>query len=217
MAALLPPRGGRPTREESERTEGRILDVATALFFRQGFAATSMEQVAGCTRIAKRTLYMRFRDKAALFRGVVDRQVNGWRGSFEVSATAPETLPAALEEAARGILRVALEPAALALHRMVVAEAERFPELATTLAGISTAGVEWVAALLARFPEGARLAPEDRMFVAEQFLLMVVSGPRRRALGLGQPLNQAGLARWAERSVELFLNGLKGSGRRATE
>ncbi|MGH7101975.1 MAG: TetR/AcrR family transcriptional regulator [Acetobacteraceae bacterium] len=210
VAAVLPRHGGRPRREESERTEGRILDIATGLFFRQGFAVTSMEQVAAAARISKRTLYMRFRDKAALFRGVVDRQVSGWRGAFGAAAAAPATLPDALHEAARGILQVALEPAALALHRMVVAEAERFPELAATLAGTSAAGVAWVAALLATFPEGARLSPEDRLFAAEQFLLLVVSGPRRRALGLGRPLDEAGAALWAERSVNLFLNGLRG-------
>ncbi|MDA8050236.1 MAG: TetR/AcrR family transcriptional regulator [Rhodospirillales bacterium] len=190
--------------------EGRILDVATGLFFCQGFAATSMEQVAAVARISKRTLYARFHDKAALFRGVVDRRVSGWRGSFEAEAEQPETLPAALKEAASGILRVALEPAALALHRMVVAEAERFPELARTLAAKSAAGVEWLAALLGSFPEGARLSPEDRAFAAEQFLMLVVSGPRRRALGLGRPLDATGLALWAERSVALFLGGLGG-------
>ena len=210
-AAVLRPRhGGRPSREESGRTEGRILDVARALFFRQGFAATSMEQVAAVAGISKRTLYARFRDKAALFHGVVDRQVSGWRGSFEAGAKAPDTLPDALLEAAHGILHVALEPEALALHRIVVAEAERFPELARTLASTSAAGMEWVAALLARFPAGARLSPERRMFAAEQFLLLVVSGPRRRALGLGRPFDPAGLATWAERSVALFLNGIEG-------
>ncbi|MGH7122001.1 MAG: TetR/AcrR family transcriptional regulator [Acetobacteraceae bacterium] len=207
--ALRPHHGGRPSREESSRTEGRILDVAKGLFFRQGFAATSMEQVAATARISKRTLYARFHDKAALFRGVVDRQVSGWRGHFEAEASAPGSLPAALLQAANGILSVALEPEALALHRIVVAEAERFPELARTLAAASTAGVEWLAALLARFPAGARLPPEERMFAAEQFLLMVVSGPRRRALGLGHPLDAAGLASWATRSVAFFLTGLQ--------
>ncbi len=208
--ALKPRHGGRPSREESGRTEGRILDVARSLFFRQGFAATSMEQVAAVAHISKRTLYARFRDKAALFRGVVDRQVGTWRGSFEAGAKPPESLPAALLEAAHGILHVALESEALALHRIVVAEAERFPELARTLAATSTAGIEWLASLLARFPEGARLSPAQRIFAAEQFLLLVVSGPRRRALGLGRPFDRAGLASWAERSVELFLDGFRG-------
>jgi len=190
--------------------ESRILEVATTLFFRQGFAATSMEQVAAVARISKRTLYARFRDKGALFRGVIDRQVGGWRGSFEAEARQPANLEAALREAAVGILRVALDPAALALHRMVVAEAERFPELAETLAGISVSGVEWLVALLGSFPEGACLSPQDRFFAAEQFLMLVVSGPRRRALGLGRPLDSPGLAAWAERSVALFLSGLAG-------
>lgn len=187
--------------------------MAKGLFFRQGFAATSMEQVAAAARISKRTLYARFHDKAALFRGVVDREVSGWRGHFEAEANAPKTLSAALLQAASGILAVALEPEALALHRIVVAEAERFPELAQTLAATSEAGVEWLAALLARFPEGAGLSPDERSFAAEQFILMVVSGPRRRALGLGRPLDAAGLASWAARSVAFFLTGL--GGRRA--
>jgi TetR/AcrR family transcriptional regulator, mexJK operon transcriptional repressor len=201
--------GGRPSRAEAGKIEGRILDVATRLFFRHGFAATSMERVAAAAHISKRTLYARFRDKAALFRSVVDRQVRGWRGSFEAQTQRPDSLADALREAAGGILRVALEPEALALHRMVVAEAERFPELARTLSATSAAGGEWLAGLLRSFPEAAALSADDLAFAAEQFLMLVVSGPRRRALGLGRPLDAAGLAAWAEGSVTLFLDGVQ--------
>lgn len=201
--------GGRPSRAESERIEGRILDVATALFFRDGFAATSMERVASAARISKRTLYARFSDKAALFHDVVDRQIARWRRSFETGAARPQSFPAALKEAAEAILRIALEPEALALHRIVVAEAERFPELARTLSATSSGGVDWLADLLRQSPDCAALDPGDIAFAAEQFLMLVVSGPRRRALGLGRPLDAAGLAAWAERSVALFLEGAR--------
>lgn len=210
LAHTITPRsGGRPSRVEAEKIEGRILDVATGLFFRQGFAVTSMEQVAAVARISKRTLYARFRDKAALFHDVVERKVGLWRGSFEAELEYPDSLEAALRQAAEGILRVALEPEALALHRMVVAEAERFPELARTLSATSAAGAEWLSHLLRSWPEGEGLTPDELAFTAEQFLLMVVSGPRRRALGLGRPLDATGLAAWVERSVALFLNGVR--------
>ena len=204
--------GGRPSRVESGKIEGRILDVATGLFFRHGFAATSMEQVAAGAHISKRTLYARFRDKAALFRGVVDRQMSLWRATFDARAERPQPLAAALREAAEGVLRVALAPEALALHRMVVAEAERFPELARTLSATSASGVEWLHDLLRRSPEVGPLSPDEVVFAAEQFLMLVVSVPRRRALGLGRPLDSAGLAAWAERSVALFLEGVRRRG-----
>ncbi len=204
-----PRHGGRPSRPESEKIEGRILAVATTLFFRQGFAATSMEQVAGGAHISKRTLYARFRDKAALFCGVVDRQIEAWRIAFDGPALSHQPLFASLREAAKGILRVALAPEALALHRMVVAEAERFPELANTLSAAGAAGVEWLCDLLRRSPELGELPPEALAFAAEQFVMLVVSVPRRRALGLGRPLDEASLAAWSESSVSLFLDGVR--------
>ncbi len=199
--------GGRPSRSESEKIEGRILEIATALFFRHGFAATSMEQVAAAAHVSKRTLYARFHDKAALFRGVVDCRIGLWRAAFAARIGRSQTLAASLKEAAEGILQVALAPDALALHRMVIAEAERFPELAHALSAAGGYGIEWLVDLLRRSPELGTLPPDALAFAAEQFLMLVVSAPRRRALGLGRPFDEAGLAAWAEQSVSLFLDG----------
>jgi hypothetical protein len=44
---------------------------------------------------------------------------------------------------------------------------------------------------------------------AEQFILMVVTGPQRRALGLGAPLSQAEIGRWIAETVALFLDGCR--------
>jgi hypothetical protein len=41
-------------------------------------------------------------------------------------------------------------------------------------------------------------------------MVMVVAGPRRRALGLGTPLSPEELELWAKRTVRLFLDGLRG-------
>lgn len=52
----------------------RILREARALFTRHGFAAVSMQQIAGAAGVNKATLYHHYRDKEALFLAVVERE-----------------------------------------------------------------------------------------------------------------------------------------------
>jgi hypothetical protein len=48
----------------------------------------------------------------------------------------------------------------------------------------------------------------DPIWAAEQFMVLVLSVPQRRGLGLGAPLDTAGQEIWAKRAVDLFLDGL---------
>jgi len=74
----------------------------------------------------------------------------------------------------------------------------------------AAAGIERIARHLeARIATG-EIRQIDVRFAAEQFILMVVTGPRRRALGLGTPLNPAALADWIDQTVEMFLQGCGG-------
>src|SRR6185437_6092317 len=75
--------GGRPSRLASAQLSDRILDVATALFLRDGFGATSIEAVAKRAGISKRTFYHRFRGKEVLFEAVVRRLIERWTPSFD--------------------------------------------------------------------------------------------------------------------------------------
>jgi hypothetical protein len=52
--------GGRPSREAAALLRDKILDVATALFLRDGYGAVSIEMIARDARISKRTFYQRF-------------------------------------------------------------------------------------------------------------------------------------------------------------
>jgi AcrR family transcriptional regulator len=205
-------RGGRPSRAEAERLGERILAVATELFLAEGYGATSIEAVAQRARISKRTFYHRFPDKAALFAAVVHRVVAGLRPPANVPLIDGVTIDAILERLARLILRAALSPSALALNRLITAEAQRFPELAAIVAGEGAAAeaVGLIAGLLDRESAGGFFRLDDTRFAAEQFLQMVVSAPRRRATGLGAPMTAAELDAWAVKSVNLFLNGCRG-------
>lgn len=202
--------GGRPSRLESARLSDRILDVATALFLGDGFGATSIEAVAKRAGVSKRTFYHRFSGKEMLFEAVVRRMIERWTPPFDEALLNAPDLASALRRAAEHMLRVALTPEALALHRMVIAEARRFPGLARILHELgAAAAIERIAGEFDRRIAAGEMRRMDSRFAAEQFILMVVTGPQRRALGLGGPLCPGELAHWIAESVGLFLEGCR--------
>jgi len=207
-------RGGRPSREAAARLGEQILDVATGLFLANGYGATSVEDIARRARISKRTFYHRYPDKRALFGAVITRIVERIRppGGEASLFTDPGPLDQALLHIARVTLRMALTPEALALYRVIISEAARFPDIAAVIAeqGRTQKGVMQIAALLAHDAEAKPSTPQAREFAAAQFLQMVMAVPLRRALGLGQPMTEGELDAWARNTVALFLNGYRG-------
>jgi TetR/AcrR family transcriptional repressor of mexJK operon len=199
-----PNRGGRPTRQDAPLITERILDTATELFLRDGYGAVSLEAVASAAGVSKRTLYARFAGKAALFQVVVARLVARWLPAFDAGLGQAQGLEATLLAAARVVLATALMPEAVALHRLIVAEIGRFPELGHVLheagAGI---GHERLASVL------GRAGVADPVWAAEQFMTLVLTVPQRRALGLGVALDAAAQQDWAMRAVALFLRGVE--------
>lgn len=203
-------RGGRPSRSESALLRDRILDVATELFLGHGFGATSIEEVARRAGISKRTFYHRFHGKEDVFEAVVRRLIERWLPPFDAALLDAPTLTEALQRTAEHMVRVALTPEALALHRIVVAEARRFPGLARIMHELGAAsGIERIAGDFHRRIAVGELGPIDPRFAAEQFILMAVTGPQRRALGLGTAMNAAELAAWVRNTVALFLEGCR--------
>jgi hypothetical protein len=93
----------------------------------------------------------------------------------------------------------------------MIAEAQRFPELAAIAAreGSRTEVVGRIAAMLDREARAGRLAIDRTEFAAEQFLQMVISQPQRRSLVLGQSMTESELEVWADDCVGLFLNGCR--------
>src|SRR5271170_4934576 len=119
-------RGGRPSQAQAARLRGKILDAAADVFFTEGYGAASIEAIAKRARIAKRTLYSRFRDKADLFGGVVHHVVENLRPS-NTEQLFRGSGPEILHHLAEVILHASLNPQALALNRLILAEATRFP------------------------------------------------------------------------------------------
>ncbi len=205
-------RGGRPSRADALRLRERILVAGTELFLAEGYGSTTIEAVARRARVSKRTFYDRFDDKAALFAAVVHRIIEHIRPPPEVPLLAGATLPDVLCRLAGFILRAALSPQAIALHRLVHAESGRFPELVRAVAsdGSTSEGIALISSLLERELRGSKLSEEARGFAAQQFIFMVVTLPQRRALGFGTPMTERELEAWADKVVGLFLDGCRG-------
>jgi AcrR family transcriptional regulator len=208
-------RGGRPSRQQSIMLSDRILDVATVLFLSHGFGATSIEAVAKRAGISKRTFYHRFRGKEMLFEAVVRRLIEQWLPPFDAALLEAPDIAESLRRVGEHMLKVVLTPEALALHRMVIAEARLFPQLARIMHDLGAAsGIERIARHLHGRIEAGEFPPVNTRFAAEQFILMMVTGPQRRALGLGQPFTPAELSQWIAATVALFLDGCRGMANR---
>jgi AcrR family transcriptional regulator len=205
-------RGGRPTRADALLLRQRILKVATELFLAEGYGSTSIEAVAARAGISKRTLYHRFDDKAALFQAVVHDIIERIRPPTGMPLIEGANLREILRRLAGMILRAGLSPPALALHRLVMSESVRFPELAQAVTGDSSnrEATGLIGGLLARELRDSKLSADSCAFASEQFIFMVVTVPQRRALGYGVPMTAAELDSWAERAVDLFLGGCRG-------
>lgn len=189
----------------------RLLDAATELLLKQGYGATSIESIARRARVSKRTFYHRFADKSALTSAVVTRLIDRQRPPAQMPLIAGEGIERKLIHLGGLILRAALSPPVLALHRLIVAESGRFPALAQAVA--RAGGREEAVALIAGLlqSELRSTAPDEARarFGAEQFLQLIVSRPQLQALGLGSPMQASELDAWVRGSVELFLDGFR--------
>jgi len=116
-------------------------------------------------------------------------------------------MEAILYKIAEAILHAALSPKTLALHRIIIAEATRFPELAlaVTQQGTRQEAIKRIAALLSK--DAPLSSTHNAVFAAEQFIHMLIAAPQRRALGMEKPLTAQELKMWVTDTIRLFLHG----------
>ena len=64
-------------RADAETRQRRIVDAATTLFVDQGFAGTSIDQIAAAADVSPQTVYATFGSKAAVLSRAIDVAVVG--------------------------------------------------------------------------------------------------------------------------------------------
>jgi len=124
-------RTGRPDAQSIEVLNRHILATATMLFAQQGYAATSIEQIAALAEIGKQTIYRRYASKEELFIAVVLEMIHGVLDSPLQLDVKPENCMDTLRELCWNLMNVPFSrPQSMALYRIMIAESARFPELA---------------------------------------------------------------------------------------
>jgi AcrR family transcriptional regulator len=117
-------------RRKAERP-GEILEAAFEEFVQKGYAATRLEDVAARAGVTKGTIYFYFENKEQVFTAMVrefSRPVHVQAEEFaeSSSSTSPEFLRAYLCFLYRIL---ATDPRGREIFRLLIAEANRFPEL----------------------------------------------------------------------------------------
>ena len=182
----VPIRGDR----RSARKRRAIMDAATVLFLRDGYRRTSMDQVAADAVVSKPTVYSHFEDKEQLFREIVlGVTANSEQIITELTSAlyagdinTVADLRIVLTDLARRYIDGVLRPNVLALRRLVISEAERFPDLARTYyEQAPSRAIDVIADALRRFEERGLLDLDDARLAAAQFAYLVLGIPQDRA------------------------------------
>ncbi|WP_202353341.1 TetR/AcrR family transcriptional regulator [Mesorhizobium sp. 113-1-2] len=120
-----------PRRLRMAETRASILRAARPILLRDGLGGTTLDRVAAEGGIAKMTLYRHFPSKEALFEGLVTAMCEYMREEIENAAPPDINKPRAdrLAEELHAFITALLEPDALALYRLIVADGWRFPAL----------------------------------------------------------------------------------------
>src|SRR6478736_805937 len=63
-------------RRAPTKRPGEIIEAALALFVEKGFAATRLDDVAARAGLSKAAIYLYFKDKTALFQGVIRQAIS---------------------------------------------------------------------------------------------------------------------------------------------
>jgi AcrR family transcriptional regulator len=206
-------RTGRPPREFAGEVETRILDAARRVFLERGLAGASMDEIAGLACAGKPTIYARFPGKEALFTAVVMQSIATNIARYEAHTPTGATIEDRLDSVAATVLQWILVSDAISLMRVAIAEAPRFPDLASSVYGMGRErGAQAVARLLAEAAQSDELgtlpafAPERVKTTTRFFQDLVLLPLVMRAL-FGEKLKQlrTEIGPHVARSVAFFI------------
>jgi TetR/AcrR family transcriptional repressor of mexJK operon len=202
-------RGGRPTQKEAERRHRTLLKTATRLFLKNGWDGTSIDEISRQSGIAKRFIYARYADKAALFIGALQRFIEEHAQTLQLSEQIPTNVDQGLYALGKRLLALALRPDALTFHRLFMAEAHRFPELARLFVEHNRRrGLGDIEQTLRSYADRGDIELGNPQIRAEQFFILVVGVPQRMAMLIGRA-PPAEDDRRLRAAVRLFLDGCR--------
>lgn len=193
-----------------DRKHRLIVEAAAVTFLANGYAGTSMDDVAAAAAVSKQTVYKHFADKKQLFADVVLATTDQVTSVVRmVSAAIEDTtdLEQGLCELARSLLVTLMQPEMLRLRRLVIAKADEFPDIGTAWYEQGFGRV--LSALGSRFAEltgCGLLRADDQLLAANHFVGLLLWIPVNRAMFTGDHTSsKAELESYADAAAKTFL------------
>ena len=192
----------------SDRKRQAVLRGAAEIFVEQGFAVASMDRIAAAAGVSKRTVYKHFRSKRELFDTFITTK---WAELIEwpLEKMDPKGDPShELERFATEMLARLLNPNALKILRMVVAEFLRSPELGRDFfQKTRSLGLDELSAYLEGATRAGLMRVEDPALAAGQFHALIkdsIFWPRMMGM-MDESNDETELERLLHSSIDLFV------------
>ena len=164
------------TRRQRNAADKRraILQGARDVFMALGFGGASMDAIAEAASVSKMTLYRYFESKEALFAGLIEAQCERILEQDPAVPLAGLPVREGLTRFGERLLATVFAPETLALHRIVLAEVNRFPELGILFYRSGPErNISALADYLAELRTSGRLEIDDPRKFAEEFFELV--------------------------------------------
>lgn len=196
-----------PKRKLSARQlakQQRILSAALKVFSEAGYNAASMDAIAIEAEVSKPTLYMYFGSKEQLFESMMVAQRDLMLEPFENTSG---DMVGDIVDFAWHYADVVMRPEFLSLARLIIGEAQRFPEIGRAY---QKAGPDKLLNGIIAYFEAQRvqgnLAFEDGELAAQDFWALILSAPRNQALHIPDEIpSRATVRRYLENGLKVFI------------
>jgi len=195
----------KPGRPSDTAKREAIIAAASNRFFDDGFAASSIEQIAADAGVSKVTIYNHFGDKRALFKEAVEMECEKMRGYFSLDESSEGSIEERLTGIGEAMFGFLSRPEMVKFERRIAAETENDPEIG--LAFLEAGPWRMKAAFsayLAHADQKGELDIPDPQLAAEQFVSMAKGmGDLERRFG-SMPTQEVNRARISG-AVKVFL------------
>jgi TetR/AcrR family transcriptional repressor of mexJK operon len=196
----------------SARKSAAIMEAATAVFLEKGYDGTSMDDVAAKAAVSKPTVYKHFSDKEQLFAEIVRSttdQIDDLVRLVVETMAGHADIETGLAALARRFITALMQPQVLRLRRLVIANADRFPDVGRSW---YEQGFERVLATLATsfqsLADRNLLRIDDPLLAANHFVGLLLWIPVNRAMFTGDHrATPEELECYAVAAVRAFLTG----------
>ena len=185
----------------------QVLEGARKVFMRDGFEGASVDDIVREAGVSKATLYSYFPDKRLLFIEVAKIECQAQSDDAVAEITSSDDVRHALTTAAKRMTRFFLSAIGLQVHRIIVGESQRFPEIGREFYECGPAKVH---AILRQFLQNAvdagALQIDDIDLAADQFPELCKAGLHLKlVLGLREPPTDAEIDRVIDGAVDVFM------------